>query len=165
MSPFAVSKGHLARDEIELQINIIRAVLGDTYRMKDIVEIEGLGCKHEEEEEEKQAIARGKALEAIRNDGFNGAIIEAKWSEASNKIAVSWEPGKELEDTMFQVADAEHDYWGAAKLLEIEEDGIGIINTYCDNSESEWVTIGKVLDADGKETYLYNSQEEADGGE
>jgi len=114
-------------------------------------------------EEEEEMISRGKALEAIRNDGFNGAIIEAKWGEASDKLAVSWEPGGELENTMFQVADAEHDYWGAAKLLEIEEDGIGIINTYRDNDESQWVTIGKVLDADGKETYLYNSQEEEDG--
>ncbi len=110
---------------------------------------------------------RDKALEAIRKDGFNGGIIEAKWGEASDKIAVSWEPGRELEDTMFQVADAGHDYWEAAKLLEIEDNGIGIINTYWDNDESEWVTIGMVLDADGKETYLYNSQEEGDtdGGE
>src|SRR5271169_5486741 len=129
--------------------------------IKDIVEIAGLRSKCEdEEEEEKQAIARGKALEAIRNDGFNGAVIEAKWGEAAHKIAVSWEPGGELQDTMYQVADAEHDYWGAAKLLEIEEDGIGIINTDRDNIESEWVTIGLVLDSDGKETYLYNSQED-----
>ncbi|HKN18969.1 MAG TPA: hypothetical protein VJW95_04160 [Dissulfurispiraceae bacterium] len=133
--------------------------------IKDVVEIEELRCKYEdgEEEEERQMIARGKALEAIRNDGYNGAIIEAKWGEASDRLAVSWEPGGELENTMFQVADAEHDYWEAAKLLEIEEDGIGIINTYRDNDESQWVTIGKVLDADGKETYLYNSQEEEDG--
>ena len=127
--------------------------------IKEISEIEGFLWKYEEEEE-KQMIARGKALEAIRNDGFNGAIMEAKWGEASHKIAVSWEPGKALEDTLFQVADAEHDYWGAAKLLEIAEDGIGIINTYRDNNESEWVTIGEVVDADGKETCLYNSQEE-----
>jgi len=111
-------------------------------------------------EEEKQMRARDKALAAIRNDGFNGGIIEAKWGEASDRIAVSWEPGGELEDTIFQVADARHDYWEAAKLLEIEDNGIGIINTYWDNDESEWVTIAKVLDADGKETYLYNSQEE-----
>ena len=107
-----------------------------------------------------QMTARNKALEAIRNDGFNGGIIEAKWGEASDKIAVSWEPGNELENTMFQVADAGHDYWEAAKLLEIEDNGIGIINTYWDNEESEWVTTGTVLDADGKETCLYNSQEE-----
>ena len=104
--------------------------------------------------------AKYKALQAIRNDGFNGAIMEAKWGEASDRIAVSWEPGNELEDTMFQVGDARHDYWEAAKLLEIEDDGIGIINTYWDNEGSEWVTIGKVLDTDGKESYLYNSQEE-----
>ncbi len=112
-------------------------------------------------------IAKDKALEAIRNDGFNGAIIGAKWGEASDRIAVSWEPGRELEDTMFQVADANHDYWEAAKLLEIDDNGIGIINTYWDDDGSEWVTIGKVLDADGKETYLYNSQEEeeTDSGE
>jgi hypothetical protein len=112
-------------------------------------------------------IARDNALEAIRNHGFNGGIIGAKWDEASDKIAVSWEPGSQLEDTIFQVADARHDYWEAAKLLEIEDNGIGIINTYWDNDESEWVTIGKVLDADGKETYLYNSQEEeeTDSGE
>ncbi len=109
-------------------------------------------------------IARDKALEAIRNDGFNGGVIEAKWGEASDKIAVSWEPGRELEDTMFQVADAMHDYWEAAKLLEIEDNGIGIINTYWDDDEKEWVTIGKVLDADGRETYLYNSQEEEEQG-
>jgi len=104
--------------------------------------------------------ARDKALEAIRNDGFNGGIIEAKWGEASDRIAVSWEPGRELENTIFQVADAGHDYWEAAKLLEIEDNGIGIINTYWDNEESEWVTTATVLDDDGKETYLYNSQEE-----
>src|SRR5208282_4906008 len=107
-----------------------------------------------------QMTARNKALEAIRNDGFNGGIIEAKWGEASCSIAVSWEPGSELEDTMFQVADAGHDYWEAAKLLEIEENGIGIINTYWDSDESKWITTGKVLDADGNETYLYDSQEE-----
>ncbi|MBF0506819.1 MAG: hypothetical protein HQL09_08280 [Nitrospirae bacterium] len=138
--------------------------------IKDAAGIEGLGCKYEEGEEEaaaakKHMTAIGKALEAIRNDGFNGAIIEAKWGEASDRLAVNWELGTELEDTMFQVADAEHDYWVAARLLEIEEDGIGIINTYWDNGESEWVTIGKVVDADGKETYLYNSQEEDDGEE
>lgn len=112
-------------------------------------------------------IARYKALEAIRKDGFNGGIIQAKWGEASDTIAVSWEPGSELEDTMFQVGDARHDYWEAAKLLEIEDYGIGIIDTYWDDDEKEWVTIGKVLDSDGVETYLYNSQEEeeADGGE
>jgi hypothetical protein len=108
--------------------------------------------------------ARDKALEAIRNDGFNGAVIEAKWGEASDKIAVSWEPGGALEDTMFQVADAGHDYWEAAKLLEIEDNGIGIIHTYRDNDENEWVTLGTVLDADGKETCLYNSQEEEEPG-
>jgi len=122
-------------------------------------------CKYEEEE--MQMTARYKALEAIRNDGFNGGIMEAKWGEASDRIAVSWESGGELENTIFQVADAGHDYWEAAKLLEIEDDGIGIINTYWDHDESEWVTIGMVLDADGKESYLYNSQEEEEtaGGE
>ncbi len=107
-----------------------------------------------------QMTARDKALLAIRNDGFNGGVIEAKWGEDSGRIAVSWEPGSALENTIFEVADAGHDYWEAAKLLEIEDYGIGIIDTYWDNDESEWVTIGKVLDDDGKETYLYNSQEE-----
>ena len=114
------------------------------------------------EEEEMQMTKRNKALEAIRNDGFNGGIIEAKWGEPSATIAVSWEPGGELEATMFQVADAGHDYWEAAKLLEIEDNGIGIIDTYWDSDESEWVTIGKVLDADGYERHLYNSQEEGE---
>ena len=106
-------------------------------------------------------MARDNALEAIRNYGFNGGIIEAKWGEVSDRIAVSWAPGRDLEDTMFQVVDAKQDYWEAAKLLEIEDNRIGIINTYWDYVESEWVTIGKVLDDDGEETYLYNSQEEA----
>ncbi len=107
-----------------------------------------------------QMAARYKALEAIRNDGFNGGVMEAKWGEALCRIAVSWEPGSELEDTMFQVADAGHDYWEAAKLLEIEENGIGLINTFRDNDEGKWITTGKVLDADGNETYLYDSREE-----
>ncbi len=111
-----------------------------------------------------------RALATIREAGHKEIVLEVNFSQPSDYISASFEAGAELENTHVQVSHCDN-YWGTAeKLLGYKPKQIAIIDTVLSEEEEgigHWVTDGRILTADGKESEVYNSDadEEREEGE